>query len=396
MNYFSNNLESNKAKIFFQIFSERRNFIPLLSVYFLTIPNTHANMLGIFTWIWFIAWFLFEIPSSYLADTFWYKKTLILAKLSLLLSTISFILWSYIGNAFFMFILWSIFMSLAFSLNSWTISAFFYDTLTELKQEKDFTKIFWKIKANVSLLSVIFIILLPFFTKISILVPFYIALFIDILWFINTFFLVSPKKEKVLEKIEKSSIFKIIKDSYDIWFLPFAVFFWAISWIWVIWSNAFRVPYLEDLWYPIVLIWFVMWISRVVWFIVWHYIHYLEKFLNIKKFLIFEILINCGLWFLIIIFDNPYLVWFIISIMIWYFWWRQSLVENIIFKNYVKNKNYKATILSIKSQINLLFSLVTSFWITYFIWISYKLWFSILLIFLSIVLIISFLFIKKR
>ncbi len=294
-----------------------------------------------------------------------------------------------------MFTIGSIFMSLSVSLGSWTVSAFFHNTLVELKQDNEFTKIFSKIRANVSLLSVFFIISLPFFTKIDILIPFYIALFIDVLGLMNTSLLVNPQKGKNKIKEKRDSIIKIFKDAYKIWFFPFAIFFWVIMWIWF-WSNAFRVPYLEDLWYPIIFIWFVMWLSRVVWFIIWHYIHHLEKFLKMKQFLIFEILINVGLWFLIIIFDNPYLVWFIFSLIIWYWWGRMSLVENFIFKNYTKNSNYKATVLSIKSQISLFFSILASFWITYFMWISYKLWFFILWVFLLLVLIVSFLFIKKK
>ena len=42
-------LNSIQGKFFIYLLSNRRNFIPLLSIYFLTLDNTTANQIGIFT-----------------------------------------------------------------------------------------------------------------------------------------------------------------------------------------------------------------------------------------------------------------------------------------------------------------------------------------------------------
>jgi len=47
--YFKKTWENNIWKFFIFSLSQRRNFIPLLSIYFLTLPNTHANQIGLYT-----------------------------------------------------------------------------------------------------------------------------------------------------------------------------------------------------------------------------------------------------------------------------------------------------------------------------------------------------------
>jgi hypothetical protein len=59
------------------------------------------------------------------------------------------------------------------------ISAFLHDTLEEMGKEHDFVKTSSRMRGWVSLLSVVFIIGLPFFTKISLVFPFIIGLGTD-------------------------------------------------------------------------------------------------------------------------------------------------------------------------------------------------------------------------
>lgn len=65
-------------------------------------------------------------------------------------------------------------MALGHAFNSGTQQALLHETLTEMKQEDDYTKISGKIRGNVSLLSVLFIVSLPFFTEINFRIPFFI------------------------------------------------------------------------------------------------------------------------------------------------------------------------------------------------------------------------------
>ena len=83
-------INSNLWKYFVFILTSRRNYIPILSLYFLSLPNTAANQIGIYTGIAWLAGFFLEIPSGYLSDKFGHKKTLILAKFSIIISTLLF------------------------------------------------------------------------------------------------------------------------------------------------------------------------------------------------------------------------------------------------------------------------------------------------------------------
>ncbi|MFK7780079.1 MAG: hypothetical protein QM490_02930, partial [Candidatus Gracilibacteria bacterium] len=80
--------------------SIRRNFIPLLSIFFLTLPNTTANQIGIFTGIGFIATLLFEVPSGYVSDVIGHKKTLVISKISQVFSMICYILGYFLVSPF--------------------------------------------------------------------------------------------------------------------------------------------------------------------------------------------------------------------------------------------------------------------------------------------------------
>jgi MFS family permease len=89
-------------------FTNRRNFIPILSVYFLTLADTHANQIGLYTGIGYLASMLMQIPSGYIADHWGQRNTLIIAKIFLLLSSILFL----IAGDFWIFTLGAICMSL--------------------------------------------------------------------------------------------------------------------------------------------------------------------------------------------------------------------------------------------------------------------------------------------
>ncbi len=160
-------LKSNIWKYFLLILTNRRNYVPILALYFLTLPNTTARQIGLYIGIGWFAGFLLEIPSGYLSDKWGHKKTLILAKFSLLLSTLFFIF----GNSLPYFIIGSSLIAFGFAFTSGTSGAFLHNTLIGLKKEKDYGEIKGKIRAKASLISAGMILLLPLLTKISLIMP---------------------------------------------------------------------------------------------------------------------------------------------------------------------------------------------------------------------------------
>lgn len=377
------------------LFSQRRNFIPILSIYFLTLNDTNAAQIGIFMWLWHLASFLLEIPSAYFADKFGHKRTLILSKVLQALSLLLF-LWASLIDApynYYIFTLWSITQAFWFSFFSWTTSAYFHEVFESEGRGKDFWKIMSKLRWKVSLICAFVIILLPFLTAIDIRLPLVANLLVDIVWL---FVLLTLPNVTNNHEVKKSkNIIEVIKEARVTKALHVSIFVWLIIWF-LMWENAYRSVYLESLWYPIVLIWMVMWLSRIVWFIVWHYAYLIEKYFTMRQLFLFEVFIFPLFLVLIAFFDNPYLVWILLSTIIWYQHGRKAIIQWFILNEYLPDPKYKATVMSLESWVNSLTSMIVSF-IAWFIMLhSYELWYVSLSLTLFLLLAINFYYIFRQ
>ena len=383
-------LQSNIWKYFVYSFSQRRNFYPILSIFFLTLPDATTKQIGIWSGIGFIASFFFEIPSSYFADRFGHKKTLVMAKVLMTISTGSFVF----ANSWIWFIIGSALLSISLAFASGTDSAFIHNTMVESRREHEYTKLKSKLSANVSLLSTIPIILLPFFTAVSIRLPLQIWLVVDIIGLIIAFSFVSPRIRFEAEE-DKVSVWKIAKQLYGTGFYPFSIFIGIIGGYIVAVSN-FNNVYLQSIGYPVVLLGFVMGVSRFVWFLIGHNIHKIEEKFGMHAMLVFEMIFFPLMISLIIIFKNPYFVAAIICIMIGYYWGRCPMMDGYTLKHFVVNKKYKATLISLQSQIEGIFQAIFAFCFGYLMAISFKLGYSAGLLAMLIVMVISYIYCKKH
>jgi len=336
-------LKSNIRKTFFFRLTTRRNFFPILNIYFLTFPNAEVRQIWVFTAIGTIMWFLLEIPSGYVADRIWHRNSLILAKLSFILSTVSFL----IGGSFLFFAIGSVFLSIAISFISGTQEAFMHETLDGLWRVKEYTKINSRISGNVSLLSVLIIVSLPFLITISYRAPFWIALWFDIVWLLVALSLVVPKKSLVALDAPKS-IFKVIRELKKKNFVVVALYL-GVLWAMIVSSTTFREPYLQSIGYPVVFIGFVMWASRLVWFFVSRITHLIENKIKIKNLIIIETIFYVFSFVGIALIKNPFIVWWIFSLLLGYRHGRRSIFSHQIIK-ILPDKKYKATALSVVSQ----------------------------------------------
>lgn len=380
-------LKSNIWKFFVFHLFQRRSFMPILSIFFLTLPDTNAKQIGFYSGIGYLTSFLLEIPSGYFGDNFGHKKTLILSKLFMILSTISFVF----ANGFWLFVSGSVLMAVSLAFSSGTSEVFLHETLVKLKREKQYSKIMSKIAANVSLVSLFLIISLPFFTQIDIRMPLKITLILDVISFFAVMSFINPNiKEKIIEN--KKSIFELIKIARKTNFYPLAIFTGAILGF-ALAHSPFRIIYLEGLGLPIVFAGSVMSLSRLVWFLIGHKVHLIEENISLRKHLFFEIFVFAGYYFLIAYFSNIYLIIGLMALVNGYMWGRNQIIKHYLLKR-VPNKAYKATYLSIQNQISSLFQLSLSFIIGYFMIQSYKLGFYVLGVGLLIILVLSYYFIK--
>ncbi len=116
--------------------------------------------------------------------------------------------------------------------------------------------------------------------------------------------------------------------------------------------------------------------SRAIWFIVGHNLKILKK-IKIQKLLFYEIFFFSIFIIISSQLKNPYLIGLIIATLMGYYYGRDSIIEEYYLQNFLINKRYKATMLSIKHQIQKLFQSGIAFILGFVMVISFSLGFLI-------------------
>ncbi|MBR9705726.1 hypothetical protein GOV14_01705 [Candidatus Pacearchaeota archaeon] len=382
-------LKSNIWKYFLIMLTNRRNYMPILAIYFLTLANTTAQQIGLYVGIGWLAGFLLEIPSGYLSDKWGHKRVLVLAKFSMLISTLFFIF----GNSFIYFTLGSIFIAFGFAFTSGTGSAFLHNTLIGLKRENDYGEVQGKIKAKASLASAGMILILPFLTKISLIMPVKIYLIFDVIGIFVAFLLYSPKIKFGAKDTEGEKIFSQLKRFKGTGFYTTSIFTGLFGGF-IIALSLFKEPFVKSLGLPIVLVGSIMALSRVIWFVVGHNLKILKK-IKIYKLLFYEIFLFSGIIIISSQLKNPYIIVFILAILIGQYHGQEPIIEEYYLKNFLMNKRYKATMLSIKQQIQRLFQSGIAFVLGFVMMISFSSGFLITGICMLIALLGIYPFLRK-
>lgn len=349
-------MQSNMWKIFIYIFTGRRNFFILIAILYLTFPGSSVLDLWYFVALGTAATFLIEIPSGYISDLFWYKKTLIIGKVAMVLSTLCYI----VGQTFRRFALGNIFFSVASAFRSGTLQAFVHDTLESLGKWGQYGKIMSKMRGDVSLLSVAFILLYPVLYGVWHLLPFYLALAVDLVWLITAFTLIMPvdvshaSDEKEAYRSMRGLIWEFFRSKL---FLLVSVLT-TLAWTLYLSHTSFRELFLMDIGYPVAFIWLVAGLSRFFWFIFGRCIWAMKETIGLRQLIAGDFLIM-WIWFSLlgILSLNWYMMGLLFSLLMWYFFARWPLyTQHLIWL--IPDKKYKATFLSIKSQLAWLFGMV--------------------------------------
>lgn len=374
----------NRSKLFIFYITSWRQYRPLVAVYFLTLPNTSPEQIWRYITVLYLSQFFLEIPSWYIGDTLWHKKTLIAGQICMGLWALSIAIWStviYFMVACFMIAVWKSFIS-------WTIDAFFYEMLEEEWQEDKFGVMRSKFRWDSALLSMFLLIGYPFLSELSITLPFMFSFLLSFVWVIALYLLASPNSHHEIE--EFLSIKQVIKKQGWTWFYLIAIFFGVIWSVYVIEAN-FREPYILEQGMSLWWIWIMIGGSRLVMYLL-PKMNLFQKLWTIplKKFFIIDGLIMCSSYIIWWISWNGYITLFIFMGMIWYRQSRKSFISNHLLST-VQNKHYKATVLSIYSQFQsiwwwLLWVLI---WLLMGVW--YTLWFITIWISLFILLLVYYL-----
>ena len=368
VNDYQRKLKGNIWKYFVVTLTQRRNFLPILAIYFLTFPDSTVKQIGIYTGLGYLASFLLEIPTGYFSDKFGQKNTLIIAKFSMLLSTLCFL----IGNSLIWFIFGSILISTGFAFDSGTKQVFMHNTLKGLRKGKKYVKTMGKISANVSLISVALIIIFPFFTSINILLPILICLILDVIGLFVVISLVEPNQKLFSEKVNFKTLKELIKKSRKSSFYIVALYTGLICGF-VTGSGTFKELYAISQGLPIIFAGFAMGLSRLIWFFIGHNAHKILEKITFKQLMKLEMIIFPAFLILLMLASNPYLIIILYALMSGYYMGRSQVEEYYFLHTYTFSKQYKATTMSIQSQVGSLIQFIVVFGIGFVMNINYKL-----------------------
>jgi MFS family permease len=174
-------------------------FTPIIQLFYLdhNLTITKIAFLGV---VWSIVRIILEVPSGILADKWGRKKIFAISSLFAVFQVIMLV---YSTN-YWHFIAASIFSAISFSFLSGTNTAFFYDTLKQLKKEHEFEKLWARQSIFQQIPLVISFVSSGFLYNFSPLLPFQISL----LFLLASFLIVLTFKEPEFHKpAEEVNIF---------------------------------------------------------------------------------------------------------------------------------------------------------------------------------------------
>lgn len=382
----------NKRKLFIYNCTIGRYYRPLIGIYFLTLPSSTANQIGFFITVAHITKFIFEIPSWYLGDRFGHKNTLVLAQVFMFLAVIFF----GIATNIWFFVVGAFLMAIGQSLSSGTNEAFFHEMLEKNWQEKKFGTERGRFRGNVALVSMIFLIIYPRIAELHITRPFRINAGLNIIGIISTLSLSPPTHiHHIHTSNTTQSIRHIIKRQKHTGFYLIALLFAIIGGIYIS-ESSFREPFIVAIWLPIGFIGIMIGLSRFM-------MRGLSKTsllsklepMPLKTFMLLDMSLMSIGYVLAGSVGQPYITMLIFTFIIGYWQSRRWIISKHLFHT-LQNKKYKATALSIYSQIESLLWAIIVIGMWYMMHRSYSKWFLLTGIWLFIILTLFYQFFIKK
>ncbi len=354
------NLAANIWKYALLLISNKRVFVAILGVYYLTVPGVTPQVIGTILLVSTLAGFFFEIPSGYSSDKLGHKETLVLARVFMIFSTLFFLFADTINFLF----LGGIFLSIAQAFQSGTGSAFMHETFRALKREDDYTRVIGKLSSIGFAIPAVLMAMVPFLVGISYKAPFVVALVIDSMGLLVALSLVKPhvSAEHVAE-IRATNFRQVLRYGQRKHFFIFALFSSIVSGI-LFGIGGFRAPYQAFLGIPVIWFGVLFGIGRALASLMLAYSGRIRSKLTVYSFYRWQIALYFFLILLLGLTNQPVLV--VVSlILINAFQWGLSSIDGGFLLDIVKESKFKATLLSVASQIDSLISALVSFLVGY-------------------------------
>ncbi|MBU4141871.1 MFS transporter [Patescibacteria group bacterium] len=346
LEFLKQSLESNINKFYIQSFLGALSFPGAIWIlYFLKI-GLSLEKVGLLVSVMFLTQFIFEIPSSILADRYSRKNILIIGTVFSILSSILF----FSGDSFAPFLLAVIFSGIYASFISGTDHALIYDTLLNLKRENDYKKIQSRIRGIYFLGRAISSVLVVLVYAINYKLPFLIGAVIGLLILFILVLIKEPTFHKSsgahLDQIKEGLKFLL---SHENTWLIVLVFSSVYATSMILFTNY--QPVLDFAGLPILYFSLVYLAVNIFSFAGSMLYPRLEKILSINRILAYYLLVA---FFVSLAFSSGNLIFILPAILALSFSFGSYNVYITSLINKITPSSHRATTISIQSQISML------------------------------------------
>ncbi len=351
------NLESNIWKYTVSLITNKRAFVAILGAYYLTIPDVTAQTIGLLATIGSLSGFLFEIPSGYLSDKLGHKQTLVLAHMLMIVSTISFL----VADSVSLLIGGSVFMSLSQAFRSGTGAAFMHETLRGLGRENDYAKVAGKASSLGFAIPIALMVSVPFLVSISYKLPFVIGLVSDVVGLLVVLTLVVPHVPLAhVEEVSATNFRQVMKEGFRLGYFKYAMLNAVIAGALFVFA-IFRAPYQTLLGLPVIWFGVLLGTGRALASTMLFFSGSLkQRFADIHTFNRFRIMVYAAFMLLLAISTNLWVV-ATVFVVVNGFQWGLSQTSQGFTMEIIRESKFKATLLSVSSQLGSLISAAAVF-----------------------------------
>ncbi len=349
-------LQSNIWKYTLLLIANKRIFVAILGAYYLTIPGVAPQGIGIILLAGSLAGFLFEIPSGYVSDKIGHKTALVLSRLLMFTSTLFFL---FANNITFL-ILGGVFLSTSIAFHSGTGGAFMHETLRGLKRENEYAKVMGKVGSIGFAVPIVLTVLIPFLVSISFKVPFLVALVVDVVGILAALLLVTPPvSQEEIDEIKLTKFGQVMREGHRLNFFIFALFSGIVGGT-LFSVGGFRAPYQMFLEVPV--IWYGVFFGagRLFASLMIAYSGKIREKVSLFSLYKFRLILYT---FLILVLGlvSSWQIIVVTFIVINAFQWGLSKVGESYLIDIIRTSKFKATLLSIRSQIHQVVAAAASF-----------------------------------
>lgn len=349
-------LQKNIWKYTIAAVANKRIFVAIIGAYYLTIPGVTPQTIGVITLFSSLSSFFFEIPSGYVSDKIGHKQALVVSRILLLVSSISFFASENVATL----IVAAIAMSAGFAFNSGTGSAFMHETLSELKRDHEYSTIMGKVSAIGFAVPVILTAVVPFLVSISYKIPFAIMAMVDCIGLLAILSLTKPKMSHAhIEEVQASNFKQVMQEAFRTRYFTIAFFSGIVSAM-LLSISAFRAPYQMYIGVPVIYFGIIVGVGRLLASLMLANSKRIEKHLTLTNFFRMEYILQSVIIFCIGATQNVYLVTLLFIMSSAFHWGLNKIDEGYQLKIIGKTK-FKATLLSVGAQIESFLSAIFGF-----------------------------------